>query len=77
MTACFFLLPHFNALSLDFWIESLPFLQPIPSWILGTYSRRLAEKYLPYARKLRDKPFLDMKIVTVSWSLRACETRDH
>ena len=44
-----------------FWVEYLPFLRHIPSWVPGTYSRRFAEEHIPYVKGSVDKPYQETK----------------
>ncbi|TCD66360.1 hypothetical protein EIP91_001466 [Steccherinum ochraceum] len=44
-----------------FWVEYMPFLRRIPSWVPGTYSRRFAEEHIPYVKGSVDKPYLETK----------------
>ena len=51
-----------------YWVEFLPFLRHIPSWVPGTSARKLAEKYFPYVYYIRDKPYFEVKAAMVSTS---------
>ncbi|KAK7678473.1 hypothetical protein QCA50_018533 [Cerrena zonata] len=44
-----------------FWVEQFPILKYIPSWVPGTYSKRMAEYYKPIVESMRDKPFDEIK----------------
>jgi len=44
-----------------YWVEYLPFLRYIPSWVPGTTSRKLADKYLPFVLGVRDIPYQEVK----------------
>ncbi|TCD61530.1 hypothetical protein EIP91_008274 [Steccherinum ochraceum] len=44
-----------------YWIDYFPLLKYIPSWAPGATSRRFAEHYAPYIRKLRDVPYDEVK----------------
>ncbi|TCD61264.1 hypothetical protein EIP91_008697 [Steccherinum ochraceum] len=44
-----------------YWVEFLPFLRHIPSWVPGTTSRKLAEKYRSFVVDTRDKPYAEVK----------------
>ncbi|THH30306.1 hypothetical protein EUX98_g3869 [Antrodiella citrinella] len=43
------------------WLDFFPFARHIPSWVPGTASKKLAEKYLPYVQAMRDKPYDEVK----------------
>ena len=43
------------------WLEYFPFLRHPPSWIPGTFSKRLAEYYRPIVEAMIDKPFNEIK----------------
>ncbi|THH33282.1 hypothetical protein EUX98_g930 [Antrodiella citrinella] len=43
------------------WLDYFPLARHIPSWFPGTSSRKLAEKYLPYVRDMKDKPYDEVK----------------
>lgn len=49
-----------------FWIDFLPFLRHIPSWVPGAKFKQHAEKYLPYVVNMRYKPYQDVKAAVVS-----------
>lgn len=40
-----------------YWVEFLPFLRHIPSWVPGTTARKLADEYMPYVSYVRNKPY--------------------
>ncbi|TCD66269.1 hypothetical protein EIP91_001598 [Steccherinum ochraceum] len=44
-----------------YWVEYLPFLRYIPSWLPGTVSRRLGDKFSPFVLGMRDKPWSEVK----------------
>jgi len=44
-----------------FWIEFLPFLRYLPSWIPFMSSKRTAEEYLTHVINMRDKPYFEVK----------------
>ncbi|THH27824.1 hypothetical protein EUX98_g6368 [Antrodiella citrinella] len=44
-----------------YWVEYLPFLRYVPSWVPSTTSRQLADKYKPYVLGVRDKPYQEVK----------------
>ena len=48
-----------------YWVEYIPLLKYIPSWVPGTTSRKLADKYLPYVLGMRDKPYNEVKAAMV------------
>ena len=48
------------------WLEYFPFLRHLPSWIPGTFSKRLAEYYRPIVEAMIDKPFNEIKEEMVS-----------
>lgn len=56
-----------------YWVEFLPFLRHLPSWIPGTASRKLADLYLPYVIDTRDKPWAETKATVVSSTLRCTQ----
>ncbi|THH29812.1 hypothetical protein EUX98_g4360 [Antrodiella citrinella] len=43
------------------WLNYFPLARHIPSWVPGTYSKKLADKYLPYVQAMRDKPYDEVK----------------
>ena len=49
-----------------YWVESLPFLRHIPSWVPFTDARRIAEKYRPFVTFAKDKPYADVEERLVS-----------
>lgn len=49
-----------------FWVDFLPFLRGIPSWVPGASFKVFAEKYLPYVIAMRDKPYEEVKAALVS-----------
>ncbi|KAH8100146.1 CyP450 monooxygenase [Cristinia sonorae] len=44
------------------WIEFLPFLKHVPSWVPGTTSKKLAEKYRPHVINMINKPYEEVKV---------------
>ena len=48
-----------------FWIEFLPLIRYIPSWVPGTKSVNFAQKYLPFVTAMRDKPFAEVQTAMV------------
>ncbi|KAK7678448.1 hypothetical protein QCA50_018508 [Cerrena zonata] len=44
-----------------YWVEYFPILKYIPSWVPGTYSKKMAEYYRPIVESLRNKPFDQIK----------------
>ena len=44
-----------------YWVEHFPFLRHIPSWVPGTFSKKMAEHYKPTVETMRDKPFDKIK----------------
>lgn len=49
-----------------YWVEYLPFLRHIPSWVPGTSGRKLAKKYKPVVALMRDQPFEKVENAMVS-----------
>ncbi|KAH8103571.1 cytochrome P450 [Cristinia sonorae] len=45
-----------------YWIEFLPFLRHIPSWIPGAASKKLIKKHRPLTVSMVDKPYTEAKI---------------
>ncbi|KAH8091049.1 cytochrome P450 [Cristinia sonorae] len=58
-----------------FWIEFMPFLRYIPSWVPGTTSKRVAEWYKPYVIDMKEKPFLEVKTAVDAGSAPQSVTR--
>lgn len=50
----------------EHWVEFLPFLRFLPTWLPGTRSRRIAEHYLPFVTKMFDQPYAEIKAAVVS-----------
>ena len=48
-----------------FWVEYMPFLRYVPSWVPGNESKRIVEKYRPYVLKVRDGPYEEVKAAVV------------
>ncbi|KAH8103459.1 cytochrome P450 [Cristinia sonorae] len=44
-----------------YFVDLLPILRYIPSWVPGTAAKKLAEKYRPYVMGTRDKPYDEVK----------------
>lgn len=44
-----------------YWIEYMPFLKHVPSWIPGTSFRKLAEEYKPHVEVSCTKPYRDVE----------------
>ncbi|KAK7678470.1 hypothetical protein QCA50_018530 [Cerrena zonata] len=44
-----------------FWVEFLPILRHIPSWVPGNYAGKMAEHYKPVVEFMRSKPFDGIK----------------
>lgn len=44
-----------------FWVENFPILKYIPSWVPGTYSKKMAEYYKPIVKNMRNTPFDEIK----------------
>ena len=40
-----------------FWLEFMPLLKGIPSWVPGAYFKRYIEKFAPEVNKMIDEPF--------------------
>ena len=40
-----------------FWVEFMPLLKGIPSWVPGAYFKRYIEKFAPEVNKMIDEPF--------------------
>lgn len=49
-----------------YWVEYLPILKHIPSWVPGTSGRKLAEAYRPTVEDMRNQPFDNVKAALVS-----------
>lgn len=49
-----------------YWVEFMPFLRYLPSWVPGTSFRALVDEYAPYVIAMRDKPFADVQAAIVS-----------
>ncbi|TCD64487.1 hypothetical protein EIP91_004048 [Steccherinum ochraceum] len=49
-----------------FWIEYLPILRHIPTWVPGTVSMKTIAKYRPYLMDMVNKPFEEVKIALSS-----------
>lgn len=47
------------------WLDYFPLARHIPSWVPGTYSIKLAEKYLPYVYAMRNEPYEAVKVALV------------
>ncbi|THH26869.1 hypothetical protein EUX98_g7315 [Antrodiella citrinella] len=43
------------------WLEYFPLTRHITSWVPGTATKKLAEKYALYVRKVRDEPYDETK----------------
>ena len=43
------------------WVEYLPILKYIPSWVPGTQAGKLVKHYTPYSLMMRDKPFEEVQ----------------
>ncbi|KAH8103605.1 CyP450 monooxygenase [Cristinia sonorae] len=56
------------------WVEYMPILKYIPSWVPGTASMKLAEKYLPYVTKMKDQPYSEVKAAFNEGSATPCMT---
>lgn len=52
------------------WIEFIPLLKHIPSWIPGSSSKKIAESYKPYVITMLEKPYTDTKAALVSFITR-------
>ncbi|KAH8093203.1 CyP450 monooxygenase [Cristinia sonorae] len=50
------------------WVEFLPFLKHVPSWVPGTTSKKLAEKYRPHVINMINKPYEEVKVALVRTS---------
>lgn len=48
-----------------FWIEYLPFLRYIPSWVPGTHSMKAIEHFAPYVALSKNKAFDEVKSAMV------------
>ncbi|THG93719.1 hypothetical protein EW026_g7591 [Hermanssonia centrifuga] len=44
-----------------FWMDYFPILKHIPAWVPGATGRKLAERYVPVVRAMRDQPFYSAK----------------
>ncbi|PSR93711.1 hypothetical protein PHLCEN_2v4606 [Hermanssonia centrifuga] len=44
-----------------FWMDYFPILKHIPAWVPGATGRKLAERYVPFVRAMRDQPFYSAK----------------
>lgn len=55
-----------------YWVEYMPFLKYIPSWVPGTKSRRTAEAIRPLVVNMRDKPYAEVKAEIVRSSCLGC-----
>ncbi|TCD61532.1 hypothetical protein EIP91_008276 [Steccherinum ochraceum] len=53
-------------------VEFFPILRHFPSWLPGGGSKRVAEKYIPYVRNLRNKAFLEVKSAFGKGTPRPC-----
>ena len=49
-----------------FLVEFFPMLRYIPNWVPGTVFKKVAEEYLPYVTRMREKPYADVKAAVVS-----------
>lgn len=49
-----------------FWMDYFPILKHIPAWVPGATGRKLAERYVPVVRAMRDQPFYSAKDDVVS-----------
>ncbi len=52
-----------------FWVDFLPFLEHIPTWVSGATARKSSEKSRPIYHTVRDLPFQAAKSNFVSLSL--------
>ena len=50
----------------NFWIEFVPFLKWIPSWVPGAYFKAFAEQNAPYVIDMKDEPYNEVKRQMVS-----------
>ncbi|THH33533.1 hypothetical protein EUX98_g692 [Antrodiella citrinella] len=57
-----------------YWVEYLPFLRHIPSWVPGTSGRKLAEAYSPIVERMRDIPFENVQAAMVKGEEVHCVT---
>ena len=47
------------------WIEFLPLLRYLPSWLPGTASKRVAERYSVYVTDMVERPFMEAEAAFV------------
>ena len=51
----------------EYWMNSLPILKYIPSWVPGSDKRDIVTEYAPYMKRSRTQPFQDLKVAIVSF----------
>lgn len=57
------------------WVEYFPFLRHIPSWVPGTSSKKLAEKYRPFAEGMVVLPYEQVRSAVVRTKSNFCSDR--
>ena len=50
-----------------FWVDTLPLIRYIPSWVPGTKSVNFAKKYVPLVIAMKDKPFAEVETAMVRY----------
>lgn len=48
------------------WVEYMPILKYIPSWVPGATFKKLVEKYRPYTKRMVSRPYQEMRKAVVS-----------
>ncbi|KAK7676908.1 hypothetical protein QCA50_020164 [Cerrena zonata] len=59
-----------------FWVEFLPFLKHVPSWVPGAYFKRHAERGKPLIKRMRDDAFDGVKARMAAGKARASIASD-
>ncbi|TCD66266.1 hypothetical protein EIP91_001595 [Steccherinum ochraceum] len=54
-----------------YWLNYMPFIRYIPSWIPGNASMKLVEKYRPYVVDLVDVPWVEVKTALANGTARS------
>ncbi|TCD70018.1 hypothetical protein EIP91_005269 [Steccherinum ochraceum] len=57
-----------------YWVEYLPMLRHIPSWVPGTSGRKLAEAYRPIVEDMRNQPFENVQAALAKGEAVPCVT---